>query len=50
VVASADTARGLAVELSGVADIAPILPTDFGTMYIVTVPRIGRANMLSVDY
>jgi broad specificity phosphatase PhoE len=50
VVASANTARDMAAELSGVADIPPILATDFGTMYIVTVPRIGRANLLSVDY
>jgi len=50
VVAPANVARDLAAELSGVSDIPPILPMDFGTMYIVTVPRIGRANLLSVDY
>jgi broad specificity phosphatase PhoE len=50
VVARADVARDLAAELSGVPDIPPILPTKFGTMYIITVPRIGRANLLSVDY
>jgi broad specificity phosphatase PhoE len=50
VVAPADVARDLAAELSGVPDIPPILPMDFGTMYIVTVPRIGRANLLSMDY
>jgi broad specificity phosphatase PhoE len=49
-VANAHGARDLAAELSGVDDISPILPADFGTMYIVTVPRIGRANLLSVDY
>jgi len=43
-------APALAAELSGVADIPPIPPTEFGSMYIVTVPRIGRANLLSVDY
>ena len=50
VVAPADAAHGLATELSGVPDIPPILPMEFGTMYIVTVPRVGRANLLRVDY
>jgi broad specificity phosphatase PhoE len=50
VVAPASAARDLATELSGVADIPPILPMEFGTMYIITVPRVGRANMLRVDY
>jgi broad specificity phosphatase PhoE len=50
VVASGAVARELATDLSGVADIPPILPSEFGTMYIVTVPRIGRANLLSVNY
>jgi broad specificity phosphatase PhoE len=50
VVASGTVARELAADLSGVADIPPILPLEFGTMYIVTVPRIGRANLLSVNY
>jgi broad specificity phosphatase PhoE len=50
VVADGNLARELAAELSGVADIPPIPPLEFGTMYIVTVPRIGRANLLSIDY
>jgi hypothetical protein len=50
VVAPAEAAHDLATELSGVADIPPILPMEFGTMYIVTVPRVGRANLLRVDY
>jgi broad specificity phosphatase PhoE len=50
VVAPANAARDLATELSGVSDIPPILPMEFGTMYIVTVPRVGRANLLCVDY
>jgi broad specificity phosphatase PhoE len=36
--------------LSGVEGIPPILTMEYGTMYIVTVPRIGRANLLSVNY
>jgi broad specificity phosphatase PhoE len=47
VVAPANVARDLAAELSGVADIPP---AEFGTMYFITVPRVGRANLLSVDY
>jgi broad specificity phosphatase PhoE len=50
VVAGGTVARELAADLSGVADIPPIPPLEFGTMYIVTVPRIGRANLLSMDY
>jgi len=48
VVARAAAAHDLAAALSGVSDIP--LATDFGTLYIVTVPRIGRANLLSVEY
>jgi broad specificity phosphatase PhoE len=50
VVARGTVARELAIDLSGVADIPPILPLEFGTMFIVTVPRIGGANLLSVNY
>jgi broad specificity phosphatase PhoE len=48
VVARGNAARDLAAALSGVSDIP--LATDFGTLYIVTVPRIGRANLLSIAY
>jgi broad specificity phosphatase PhoE len=48
VVARGDAARDLAAALSGVSDIP--LARDSGTLYIVTVPRIGRANLLSVEY
>jgi broad specificity phosphatase PhoE len=48
VIARGDAARDLAAALSGVADIP--LAMDFGTLYIVTVPRIGHANLLSVEY
>jgi broad specificity phosphatase PhoE len=50
VVTRGEMAHDLATELSGVADIPPIPPAEFGTMFIVTVPRIGRANLLSVEY
>lgn len=50
VVGHSDTLRELVAALSGVKDIAPILPTQYGTMYLVTVPRVGRASLLSVNY
>lgn len=50
VVARGNAARDLAAALSGNSDLPPVLATDFGTLYIVTVPRIGRANLLSVEY
>jgi broad specificity phosphatase PhoE len=50
VVGHSDTMPRLVQALSGFRDIPPILPTEYGTLYIVTVPRVGRANLLSVDY
>lgn len=50
VVGHSDTMPRLVEALSGFRDIPPILATDYGTLYIVTVPRVGRANLLSVDY
>ena len=50
VVAHGNAARDLAAALSGVSDIPAALPIDFGTLYIVTVPRVGRANLLSAEY
>jgi broad specificity phosphatase PhoE len=47
VVADAATAHDLTEELSGMSDLPPM---QFGNLYIVTVPRIGRANLLSVGY
>jgi len=36
--------------VSGIDQLAPIGDADFGTMFIVTVPRIGRANLLRMEY
>jgi broad specificity phosphatase PhoE len=36
--------------LSGVGNIPPIAKGEYGTVYIVTVPRVGRASLLSVEY
>jgi broad specificity phosphatase PhoE len=50
VVGHSDTLPRLVEALSGFRDIPPIPPTEYGTLYIVTVPRVGRANLLSVEY
>jgi broad specificity phosphatase PhoE len=50
VVAQSADIPDLVAALSRVRDIPPIAHGEYGTMYIVTVPRIGRANLLSVDY
>lgn len=50
VVGHADTVPAIVAALSGAKDIPPIGATEYGTMYIVTVPRIGRASILSVNY
>ena len=40
---------GLAA-LSGRSDIPKLDDKDYGVMYIVTVPRIGRATVLRLNY
>ncbi len=50
VVGHSDTVPEIVEALSGVRDLPPIGDDDYGTMYIVTVPRIGRANVLRVTY
>jgi phosphohistidine phosphatase SixA len=50
VVGQAATVPALIGGLSGIRGIPPIGGDEYGTMYIVTVPRIGLANLLSVSY
>jgi 2,3-bisphosphoglycerate-dependent phosphoglycerate mutase len=50
VVAHSPEIPALVAALSRARDIPPVTKEEYGTMYIVTVPRIGRANLLSVDY
>jgi hypothetical protein len=50
VVGHADSVPAIVAALSGAKNIPPIGALDYGTMYIVTVPRIGSANLLSVTY
>jgi 2,3-bisphosphoglycerate-dependent phosphoglycerate mutase len=50
VVGHTNTVPGIVAALSGAKDIPPIGELEYGTMYIVTVPRIGSANYLRVNY
>jgi broad specificity phosphatase PhoE len=50
VVGHADTMPALVEALSGAQDIPPIGAAEYGTMYVIGVPRVGRANVLSVTY
>jgi broad specificity phosphatase PhoE len=50
VVGHANTLPALVSALSGASDIPPIEPSDHATLYIVTVPRIGRSEVLRLRY
>jgi broad specificity phosphatase PhoE len=50
VIGHVNTVPGIVAALSGRSDIPPMDEKEFGTMYIVTVPRIGRANVLRLSY
>jgi broad specificity phosphatase PhoE len=50
VIGHVNTVPAIVAALSGRSDIPQMDEKDFGTMYIVTVPRIGRANVLRVSY
>jgi 2,3-bisphosphoglycerate-dependent phosphoglycerate mutase len=50
VVAHRDTVTAFAEALSGTAPLPAIDEQDFGTMYVVSVPRIGHPNLLRLSY
>ena len=50
IVGHADTVPKTVAALSGNPDIPQIGDQEYGTMYIVTVPRIGHANLLRLNY
>jgi broad specificity phosphatase PhoE len=50
VVGHLDTVPGIVAELSGAENIPPIGTDEYGTMYVVTVPRIGHSNLLRLHY
>lgn len=50
IVGHLDTIPAIVAELSGERDIPKIGELEYGAMYIVTVPRIGRANFVRLNY
>ncbi len=49
VVEHGDTLTDLVAALSG-TEVAPLADQDYGTLYIVSVPRIGHSNVLRLRY
>jgi broad specificity phosphatase PhoE len=50
IVGHSDTVPQIVAVLSGVDGIPAMRETQYGIMYIVTVPRLGRANLLRLEY
>jgi broad specificity phosphatase PhoE len=50
IVGHSDTVPQIVATLSGVVKIPEIGDREYGTMYIVTVPRIGHASLLRLNY
>jgi broad specificity phosphatase PhoE len=50
IVGHADTVPKIVAALSGNPKIPEIGDQEYGTMYIVTVPQIGHANLLRLNY
>ena len=50
IVGHSDTVPAIVAALSGRKDIPAIGADEFGTMYIVTVPRLGPAILLRLSY
>jgi broad specificity phosphatase PhoE len=50
IVGHSDTVPQLVAALCGYSKIPEIDAEEYGTMYIITVPRIGHANLLRLNY
>jgi broad specificity phosphatase PhoE len=50
IVGHSDTVPGIVKALSGVEDVPPMGDQEYDTLYLVSVPRIGRANLLRMRY
>jgi broad specificity phosphatase PhoE len=50
IIGHVNTVPAIVAALSGRSDIPSIDEQDFTTMYVVTVPRIGRANLVRLSY
>jgi 2,3-bisphosphoglycerate-dependent phosphoglycerate mutase len=50
IVGHSNTVPDIVKSLAGTKNIEPIGEEDYGTMYIISVPRIGRPNLLRLRY
>lgn len=50
IVGHSDTVPQIVTALSGNPNVPPIGDQEYGTMYLITVPRIGHANLLRLNY
>ena len=50
IIGHSDTVPQIVAALSGNSKIPEIDDREYGTMYIVSVPRIGDANLLRLNY
>ena len=50
VVGHSDTVPEIVKSLTGAKGLPPIGEAEYGTMYIVTAPRVGRADFLRLTY
>jgi len=50
IVGRSDTVTDIVEDLTGAKELPRIADDEYGAMYIVTVPRIGRANFLRLNY
>jgi broad specificity phosphatase PhoE len=50
IVGHSDTVPQIVAALTDNEKIPEIAALEYGTMYIVTVPRIGHANLLRLSY
>jgi len=50
VIGHSNTVPQLVADLSGNSKVPPIAEEEFDTMYVVTVPTIGRASVLRMKY
>lgn len=50
IVGHSTTVPAIVMQLSGSNDIPILAESEYGTMYIVTVPRIGHANFVRLTY
>jgi broad specificity phosphatase PhoE len=50
IVGRKDTVPAIVEALSGTGKVPDVADDEYGTMYIVSVPKIGRSNVLRVSY